>query len=172
MLVPSHAVAVCARLDRLDSSPDCAPLHSSGNVADGCHWACTPRDSRYTFSKSIDNASGAGGGAASNGIIDRSSATDTAVIQGNQLDPRSNRGVSDFDRPQRFIAAFTWDLPQPHFAAHSSLATWLLANWQVSAIVTLMSGLPIDIVDPQGGNLYGQTGARPNWAPGANGTRQ
>ncbi|HEX8797327.1 MAG TPA: TonB-dependent receptor, partial [Terriglobales bacterium] len=108
----------------------------------------------YTFSKSIDNASGAGGGTGANGVIDGSSAFDTAAILGNQLDSRGNRGVSDFDRPQRFVAAFTWDLPQPHFAQHISGANRLLANWHVSSIVTLMSGLPIDIVDPAGGTLY------------------
>jgi hypothetical protein len=122
----------------------------------------------YTFSKSIDNASGAGGGAGINGVIDTSSAWDTAGIWGNQLDPRSNRGVSDFDRPRRFVAAFTWDVPQPHFSRNSGAANWLLGNWQVSGIVTLMSGLPIDIVDPAGGTLYGLTGARPNWVPDAN----
>jgi outer membrane receptor protein involved in Fe transport len=121
----------------------------------------------YTFSKSIDNASGPGGGAGSDGSIDTSSGYDTAGILGNQLDARGNRGVSDFDRPQRFVAAYTWDVPQPHFAAHSTAGSWLLANWQVSGIVTLMSGLPIDIVDPAGGTLYGLNGARPNWAPGA-----
>ena len=122
----------------------------------------------YTFSKSIDNASGAGGGAGSNGVIDTSSALDTAIIPGNQLDPRSNHGVSDFDRPQRFVAAWTWDLPQPDFAKSSTAGRWMLANWQISGIVTLMSGLPIDVVDPAGGSLYGQVGARPNWALGAN----
>jgi len=121
----------------------------------------------YTYSKSIDNASGPGGGANSNGSIDTSSGYDTAVILGNQLDPRANRGVSDFDRPQHFVAAWTWDVPRPHFAASSTAANWLLANWQVSGIVTLMSGLPIDIVDPAGGSLYGLVGAHPNWAPGA-----
>jgi outer membrane receptor protein involved in Fe transport len=121
----------------------------------------------YTFSKSIDDATGAGGGANSDGTVDRSSALDTAISLGNQLAPRANRGVSDFDRPQRFVAAGTWDVPQPSFAAHLRAANWLLDNWQVSGIVTLMSGLPIDIVDPAGGTLYGLQGARPNWAPGA-----
>ena len=125
-------------------------------------------EAAYTFSKSIDDASGAGGGSGSEGLIDRSSAFDTGVILGNQLDPRSNRGVSDFDRPQHFVAAFTWDLPQPHFVTHSRTLTSLLTNWQASGIATLMSGLPIDIVDPSGGALYGLNGARPNWAPGAN----
>jgi hypothetical protein len=121
----------------------------------------------YTFSKSIDDASSAGGGAASNGVTDTSSAFDTASILGNQLDARSNRGVSDFDRPQHFVAAFTWDLPQPHFSGRLGNAKWLFRNWQASGIITLMSGLPIDIVDPAGGNLYGLNGARPNWSPAA-----
>ena len=46
----------------------------------------------------------------------------------------------------------------------------LLSNWQLSGIVTAMSGLPIDIFDPSGGFLYGQIGARPNWAWGASRT--
>jgi hypothetical protein len=121
----------------------------------------------YTFSKSIDDATGPGGGAGSNGAIDTSSAFDTSGILGNQLDPRANRGVSDFDRPQRFVAAWTWDLPRPSFAAHSTAANWLVANWQVSGIVTLMSGLPIDIVALVNDSFYGQTEVRPNWAPGA-----
>jgi hypothetical protein len=56
------------------------------------------------------------------------------------------------------------DVPQLHFAARSTVASWLLA----SGIVPLMSGLPIDFVDPAGGSLYGQAGTRPNWAPDAN----
>src|SRR5262249_26517859 len=42
-----------------------------------------------------------------------------------------------------------------------------LSNWQLSGIVIAMSGLPVDILDPAGGSLYGIPGARPNWAPGA-----
>ena len=30
-----------------------------------------------------------------------------------------------------------------------------------------MSGVPVDIVDPVGGSLYGLVGSRPNWAAGA-----
>jgi hypothetical protein len=121
----------------------------------------------YTFSKSIDDATGAGGGPNSDGTIDRSTAWDTATILGNQLAPRANRSLSDFDRPQRLTVAFIWDLPKTHLNAPRS-ANSFLSNWQVSGIVTAMSGLPIDIVDPGGGSLYGIAGARPNWAPGAN----
>ena len=44
----------------------------------------------YTFAKSIDNASGR-------------DEFDFSTILGNQLDNRANRGVSDFDRTNRFV---------------------------------------------------------------------
>jgi hypothetical protein len=122
----------------------------------------------YTFSKSIDNASGPGGGAGIDGTLDRGGGTDTATLWGNQLDPRSNRGLSDFDRTHFFTFSYVWDVPRPVFA-HSQLGRLFFSNWQVSGIATAMSGLPVDIFDPTGGFLYGLfLGARPNWAPGAN----
>jgi hypothetical protein len=123
----------------------------------------------YTFSKSIDDASNPGGGANSDGTLDRGGGIDTANVWGNQLDPRANRGLSDFDRTHYFLFNYVWEVPQPGFA-HSSTATRrIFSNWQLSGIVTVMSGLPVDIFDPTGGFLYGLfLGARPNWAPGAN----
>ena len=122
----------------------------------------------YTLSKSIDNASNPGGGATSDGSLDRSGGLDTANVWGNQLNPRANRGVSDFDRTRYFVVSFVWNFPEPSFA-HGSAATRLLfSKWQVSGIVTAMSGLPVDVFDPIGGLLYGLFGARPNWAPRAN----
>jgi hypothetical protein len=122
----------------------------------------------YTFSKSIDNASNPGGGANFDGTLDRSGGIDTANVWGNQLDRRANRGVSDFDRTHYFVFNYAWDLPQPSFA-RSTATRLLFSNWQLSGIVTAMSGLPVDIFDPGGGFLYGLFGgARPNWAEGAN----
>ena len=122
----------------------------------------------YSFSKSIDNASGPGGGASIDGTLDRGGGMDTANIWGNQLDPRSNRGLSDFDRTHLFTFSYLWDVPQPAFV-HSQLARLFFSKWQVSGIATAMSGLPVDVFDPTGGFLYGLfLGARPNWAPGAN----
>ena len=121
----------------------------------------------YTFSKSIDNASGPGGGATINGTIDRSGGIDTANIWGNQLDPRANRGISDFDRTHYFAISYVWDIPNPK-KADFGVKHVLSSGWQVSGMVTAMSGLPVDIFDPAGGSLYGLfLGARPNWAPGA-----
>jgi hypothetical protein len=122
----------------------------------------------YTFSKSIDNASNPGGGANSDGSLDRGGGLDTANVWGNQLNPRANRGLSDFDRTHYFVFSSVWNLPEPSFARGSAATRLLFSNWQVSGIVTAMSGLPVDIFDPTGGLLYGLFGARPNWAPAAN----
>jgi hypothetical protein len=122
----------------------------------------------YTFSKSIDNGSGAGGGAFSDGSLDLGAGLDTSSTIGNQLNPRANRGLSDFDRTHYFVVSYVWDVPEPEFAHAAATMHCLLSNWELSGIVTVMSGLPIDIFDLSGGSLYGQIGARPSWASGAN----
>ncbi|HZE72129.1 MAG TPA: TonB-dependent receptor [Pyrinomonadaceae bacterium] len=114
----------------------------------------------YTFARSIDNASGGAIGGAS---------IDSGPILGNQLDNRANRDVSNFDRTHRFVLSYLWDLPKPALAARSNAGRLLFSNWQVAGIITAMSGLPIDIVDPNAGSLYLSTNnglSRPNWSPG------
>lgn len=113
----------------------------------------------YTYSKSIDNASGR-------------EEFDFSTVLGNQFDNRANRGVSDFDRQHRFVLSYLWDLPRPAFTARSSLGRWTLSNWQVAGIIVAMSGAPIDVVDTGAGSFYGLNNgvnplARPSWAPGA-----
>jgi hypothetical protein len=121
----------------------------------------------YTWAKSIDNASGQGGGAGVGGVINPGGVGETSGVLGNQRDNRANRGVSDFDRTHRFVLSGLWELPGPK----DGLAKTLLGGWQVAGIVTAMSGLPIDIVDAGAASLYGLNGstalARPNFAPGA-----
>ena len=118
----------------------------------------------YTYSKSIDNASG--------GTANTGAGSDSGAILGNQLDNRANRGVSDFDRTQRFVLSYLWDIPQSTFAPRSRARRLLVSNWQMAGIITAMSGLPIDIVDSGAGSFYGLANggsplARPSWAPGA-----
>src|SRR5262249_22464087 len=55
----------------------------------------------YTFAKSIDDASGLGGGAGASGIVNTGSVGDSSNVLGDQLHRRANRGVSDFDRAHR-----------------------------------------------------------------------
>jgi hypothetical protein len=125
----------------------------------------------YTFSKAIDNASGQGGGAGTDGLINPGGAGETSAVIGDQTDNRANRGVSDFDRTHRFVASYLWELPKPAFVDNSVWGRLFLADWGMAGIATVMSGLPIDVVDSEGGSLYGLAsaggGARPNWAAGA-----
>jgi hypothetical protein len=126
----------------------------------------------YTYGKSIDNASGQGGGAGFGGVVNPGAVGETSTIIGNQFNNRSNRGVSDFDRTHRFVLSYLWDLPLPGFAKRSAPTRLLLGNWQVAGIITAMSGLPIDIVDTGAGSFYGISGgsnplARPNLVSGA-----
>src|SRR5207302_9169753 len=83
-------------------------------------------------------------------------------------DPAS-RGVSDFDRTHRLVVSYLWELPKPGFANRSAPSRLLFTNWELSGIITAMSGLPIDVVDAGAGSLYGLTGggARASWAPGS-----
>jgi hypothetical protein len=116
----------------------------------------------YTYAKSIDNASGSGGGAGISGVVNTGAVSDSSLTLGNQIDPRANRGVSDFDRTHRFVLSYVWEMPKPGFAGHSRSSRLALWNWQSSAIVTAMSGLPIDIVDTGAGSFYGlDKGASP-----------
>jgi hypothetical protein len=117
----------------------------------------------YTYAKSLDNASG---GSDSTGEV-----RDTINIAGNQLDNRANRGLSDFDRTHRLVLSYLWDLPRPAFASNSTATKILFSNWQLTGIISAMSGLPIDIIDGGSGSLYGLSGGnnafmRPSWAPG------
>jgi hypothetical protein len=126
----------------------------------------------YTWAKSLDNASGTGGGAGIVGVVNPGSVADTSTILGNQLNSRANRGVSDFDRTHRFVLSYIWDLPKPAFAGRLTICRLFFSNWQVGGIIVAMSGLPIDIVDTGAGSFYGLSGggnplARPNWVPGA-----
>jgi len=125
----------------------------------------------YTWAKSMDNASGQGGGAGIGSLLNLGTTGDTGPVLGNQLNSRANRGVSDFDRTHRFVVSSAWEIPQPAFAKDSAAARLLLGDWQVSGGIVAMSGLPIDVVDTGAGSFYGLAGgssplARPNFAPG------
>lgn len=135
------------------------------------HSARLQLEASYTFAKSIDDASGAGGGAGISGIVNTGAVGDTGNVLGNQLDRHASRAVSDFNRKHRFVANYVWELPAPSFATRSA-AKYLFDGWSTSGILTVMSGLPIDVVDTGSGALYGLAGgssplARPSFAPGA-----
>ncbi len=100
----------------------------------------------YTFSKSLDDASGAGG-----------------FYRGPPEDSRNLRrdyGRSDFDLRHRFTMTYAWRIPAP-----AGLPGWLhalAANWQLNGITTLQTGGPLNITLPFDNSGTGEFRDRPN----------
>jgi hypothetical protein len=94
--------------------------------------------SAYTYSKSIDDVS-----TASVAFLTRVN---------NQTDARASRGLSDFDRRQRFVTSAVYQLP--FFSGSSGLTKAALGGWEASGVLILQSGSPITILDPAGGSSY------------------
>src|SRR5215469_5984593 len=100
----------------------------------------------YTFSKSLDDASGAGG-----------------FYRGPPEDSRNLRreyGGSDFDIRHRFTITYAWRIPAP-----TGLPGWLhslASNWQLNGITTLQSGRPLNITLPSDNSGTGEFRDRPN----------
>jgi hypothetical protein len=94
----------------------------------------------YTFSKSIDDASGA-------------PTNEFAAVPGDQQNRQSNRAISDFDRQNRFVLSGTYDLPK-FYGGKSVVATRIANDWQLGGILTLQSGAPFSVVCVSGSALY------------------
>jgi hypothetical protein len=123
--------------------PEALLLESSANsIYHGLQLGLTKRFSKgvqfngfYTWSKSIDYQSSDPGSTAGGGKPD---VPNTGfVVQGDQRNLRSNRGVSDFDRTHRFSASFVYELPLGK--------SKFLNGWQFSGFAQVQSGTPFSI---------------------------
>ena len=86
---------------------------------------------RYTYSKSIDNASSIGGGA--------------VVVAQNDLDLAAERGLSSFDQRHKLTADFMYELPfgdGRRWLTNKGLAQHIFGAWTWSGNITLASGNP------------------------------
>jgi len=88
----------------------------------------------YTWSKSIDN---------------QSNGTDDSAASGQYpQDPRNvalDRGLSSFDRTNRFVASGVWEIPALKI---SELSRAILGGWQLSGVVVAQSGTPFSVLMP------------------------
>ncbi len=102
----------------------------------------------YTWSKSITNvnASEAGGGISAAGNVLSGSAGSN-----DPLDLRQQYGLAAFNRPQRLVIAYSYDLPYKHTEGFSGK---LLSGWGISGVVTLQDGEPFSVIDSNGGTAY------------------
>jgi hypothetical protein len=94
--------------------------------------------SAYTYAKSIDDVS-----TASVAFVTRVN---------NQTDAAASRGLSDFDRRQRWATSGVYQLP--FFASGTNVTRTALGGWEASGVMILQSGAPFTIYDPDGGSAY------------------
>ena len=75
---------------------------------------------------------------------------------GNSNDPNDRHqrwGPADFDRKQRFVFTYLWEIPHP--AGETFLSRKLLSGWALSGVTTFQSGLPVTLTDSTGGSIFG-----------------
>jgi Carboxypeptidase regulatory-like domain len=94
--------------------------------------------SAYTYAKSIDDVS-----TASVAFLTRVN---------DQTDARDSRGLSDFDRRQRFVTSGVYQIP--FFSSSNGFTKGALAGWEASGVMILQSGAPFTMYDPDGGSAY------------------
>ena len=103
----------------------------------------------YTWSKLITNINSpeAGGGIAAPGNVLSGGASSN-----DPLDFAQQYGLAAFNRPQRLIIAYSYDLPYHHTEGFSGK---LLGGWTVSGVTTLQDGEPFTVIDGNGGTIFG-----------------
>lgn len=92
----------------------------------------------YTWSKSLDNASGF-----------------TESV--NPFNPGLSRGLSVFDITHNFVVSYFYSLPFDYFAK-SSFARRALSGWQLNGISRLATGLPVTLQETDDRSLCGCDG--------------
>ena len=106
----------------------------------------------YTWSKSLTN------------IYDTTANSNDANNLAQQYGP------SNFNRPQRLVVNYSWDLP---FGKHNGVAGRLLEGWNLSGVTTIQNGVALTLIDDRGGTAFNASGttiqngySRPQMAPG------
>jgi len=116
----------------------------------------------YAWSKSIDT----GANISTSGNNSNASAQDARNLNGD-------RGLSDYNVPQRFVGSFVWDLPG---AKSNKALSFVTSGWQLKGIFTAQQGQPFTVYDGIDQSSTGANNDRPNvigdWHvanPGVNG---
>jgi carboxypeptidase family protein len=87
---------------------------------------------------------------------------------GNSNDPNDRHqrwGPADFDRTQRFVFTYLWEIPHP--SGEGFVSRKLLTGWALSGVTTFQSGLPVTLTDSTGGSIFGSAStSRAELCPG------
>ena len=109
----------------------------------------------YTWSKSISGPADVGG------LVGGGNFGATAL---DPLNPRADRSLSVFDIPHRFVGTALWDIP---FFRHTAGFTKLMLDgFQVSTILTAVSGDPSQVTYSGPSVNASSAAARPDVVPG------
>jgi hypothetical protein len=108
-------------------------------------WSRGYFQTAYTWSKAID--------ATSTG----NTAFNTAY--NSQVSVDASKGLSDFDRTNRLVISYVYDLP--FFKDSTGITHAVLGGWEVSGITTFQSGLPFSIFDSSAGTAFLGAGSTP-----------
>jgi len=113
----------------------------------------------YTFSKALDDGDS----------LNTSVATNSPAFLSDPLRPSADYGRASFDVRHSGVIQASYDLPfgRPGSSRGEPWKKWLAANWQVSGIVTLQSGLPFTPQLSYNPSNDGDTRnpVRPSWNP-------
>ena len=93
----------------------------------------------YTWSKSLDNASGSGMGARDNL---------------NPINPKITKALSAFDVPNNFVVSYTYQIPFEKLWHPGRLAS----GWTISGITRFATGMPVYITESDDNSLLGTFG--------------
>ena len=82
----------------------------------------------------------------------QSSAGENDLAQ-NPFDLKAERGRSIFDARHRFVLSYEWNLP--FWRQPENWYQYILGNWQLNGITTLMTGTPFTVYDSRDVSLQG-----------------
>jgi hypothetical protein len=108
----------------------------------------------YTWSKAITDVDTAEAGS---GINPPGEVLYGSSNSNNPLNLQQQYGPSSFNRSQRAVISWVYDLPFKH---RDGLPDRLTSGWSVTGVATIQNGFPFTITDSQGATIYGDDTAR------------
>jgi hypothetical protein len=108
----------------------------------------------YTWSKELTNINTS---AAGSGIQPAGEVIFGAANSNSPLDLGQQYGLAAFNRSQRAVISYVYDLP---YHKTEGLSGKLLGGWSVSGVTEIQNGLPFWIVDGGGASIYGAGSSR------------
>lgn len=103
----------------------------------------------YTWSKSMTNINT---NAAGSGIQPPGEVIFGAANSNDPLDLKQQYGLASFNRSQRAVITYVYNLPYKNTHGFSGKA---LGGWSLSGVTTIQNGLPFWMTDTGGGTIYG-----------------